>query len=456
MNLSSAVVTIQVDSLDKSMISNTTTTASTITGTTLSSVLIGDNNDVNNNNNGQTAVVVMPNHNVEFYALPLIFLVGTFCNIMTFCVMRRKKMRHQSTYFYMAVLAVTDEMVLIFGCLNFWIYLNWGTNLTLISNMSCKLVCLLLYATLHFSVWMVVVMTLERFIAVALPLQAMHLCTVKRAKLATSTLLAVILAINAHFLFTHALVDLGERSCTTTSPLAEKFMNKVWPWIDASLYSFVPLILLILFNILIISSLVRASQNIDKLTNRNPNQTKSNNASTYSHHNLNTNNHHVYMPAQYGNHHQQQNGMNGQQQQQQQTPQVSSTNRRLTIMLLVVSTTFLITSTPIVTLQTVELVGGLNNSNLLNIIKGIFLSLQYLNHSINFFLYAVTGKTFRREFLAMFRPWLVKKGAGAGGIVSGHAAANLAAKKAAAGYKPVRQCREFQKPVIRKKIESNV
>lgn len=147
--------------------------------------------------------------------------------------------------------------------------------------------------------------------------------------------------------------------------------------------------------------------------------------------------------------------MNGQQQ-QQQTPQVSSTNRRLTIMLLVVSTTFLITSTPIVTLQTVELVGGLNNSNLLNIIKGIFLSLQYLNHSINFFLYAVTGKTFRREFLAMFRPWLVKKGAGAGAIVGGHAAANLAAKKAAAGYKPVRQCREFQKPVIRKKIESNV
>lgn len=108
---------------------------------------------------------------VEFYTLPLIFLVGTFCNIMTFCVMRRKKMRHQSTYFYMAVLALTDEMVLIFGCLNFWIYIKWGTTLSLISNMSCKLVCLLFYATLHFSVWMVVVMTLERFIAVAFPLQ---------------------------------------------------------------------------------------------------------------------------------------------------------------------------------------------------------------------------------------------------------------------------------------------
>ena len=50
------------------------------------------------------------NHIVEFYILPLIFIVGTICNIMTFCVLRRKKMRHQSTYFYMAVLAVTDEL----------------------------------------------------------------------------------------------------------------------------------------------------------------------------------------------------------------------------------------------------------------------------------------------------------------------------------------------------------
>lgn len=146
---------------------------------------------------------------------------------------------------------------------------------------------------------------------------------------------------------------------------------------------------------------------------------------------------------------------------------MSSTNRRLTIMLLVVSTTFLITSTPIVTLQTVELVGGLTASPTLSIIKGVFLSLQYLNHSINFFLYAVTGKTFRREFLAMFHPLLaVKKAAAAsgGGIgAAGHnpgmvggatSTSGAMAKKGAIVYKPVRQIRE--KPIIRKRIESNV
>ena len=72
-------------------------------------------------------------------------------------------------------------------------------------------------------------------------------------------------------------------------------------------------------------------------------------------------------------------------------------------MLLVVSITFFITSVPIVTLQTIERTFKSNYSlNHFNILKGIFLALQYLNHSINFFLYAVTGKTFRREFFALF------------------------------------------------------
>ena len=91
-------------------------------------------------------------------------------------------------------------------------------------------------------------------------------------------------------------------------------------------------------------------------------------------------------------------------QQQAQQAQSSAASRRLTIMLLLVSLTFFITSTPIVTLQTVEQAHLINSSKYLHILRGIFLILQYLNHSANFFLYAVTGKTFRREFFALFKP----------------------------------------------------
>lgn len=67
-------------------------------------------------------------------------------------------------------------------------------------------------------------------------------------------------------------------------------------------------------------------------------------------------------------------------------------------MLLVVSITFVIVTMPIVTMQQIERQLGIS----MNEIRGICLVLQYLNHSCNFFLYAVTGKTFRNEFFALF------------------------------------------------------
>jgi hypothetical protein len=66
-------------------------------------------------------------------------------------------------------------------------------------------------------------------------------------------------------------------------------------------------------------------------------------------------------------------------------------------MLLVVSITFVFFSMPIVTMQKIE-----QQTGNMYVLRGISLILQYLNHSINFFLYAVTGKTFRKEFFALF------------------------------------------------------
>lgn len=84
----------------------------------------------------------------------------------------------------------------------------------------------------------------------------------------------------------------------------------------------------------------------------------------------------------------------------------SNFNRKLTIMLITVSITFCVTSMPIVTLQSIEQAGIIESSTKsISVLRGFFLVLQYLNHSINFFLYAITGKMFRREFIALFLSW---------------------------------------------------
>ena len=84
----------------------------------------------------------------------------------------------------------------------------------------------------------------------------------------------------------------------------------------------------------------------------------------------------------------------------------SNFNRKLTIMLITVSITFCVTSMPIVTLQSIEQADIIESSmENISMLRGFFLVLQYLNHSINFFLYAITGKMFRREFIALFLSW---------------------------------------------------
>ncbi len=119
-----------------------------------------------NNNNSTiniTAKSIGPDQLIiELYTFPFIVIIGTICNILIFLVMTSKKMRHQSTYFYMGVLAIADEMVLLNGCLNVWIIIYFGESL-LFTQLGCKILGTIYYTASHFSVWIVVAMTIERF-----------------------------------------------------------------------------------------------------------------------------------------------------------------------------------------------------------------------------------------------------------------------------------------------------
>lgn len=79
------------------------------------------------------------------------------------------------------------------------------------------------------------------------------------------------------------------------------------------------------------------------------------------------------------------------------SPVVAS--RTLTIMVLVVSIVHLITSIPVLIFQYDE--SGFSSS--LKIARVISITLQLLNNSINFFLYAITSAPFRDEFLRIFK-----------------------------------------------------
>lgn len=126
------------------------------------------------------------------YLFPLVVLLGTIGNVMSFIVLMRRRMRTTSVYFFLMVLAVADTLVLYISAFKTWIREITEWELMVYNNFACQTVVFLMLFSQHMAAWTVVLVTVDRFIAVWFPLRATSWCTVKRAYLGTAiTALAV-------------------------------------------------------------------------------------------------------------------------------------------------------------------------------------------------------------------------------------------------------------------------
>lgn len=298
------------------------------------------------------------------YVFPIVILLGTIGNILSFLVLCRLAMRTTSTCIYMQAIAVMDLAVLYVNAFRKWLtILNEGTDITTTSKAACIIIHFLSYFTYDFSVWLVVAMTVERFIAIHFPLKAAQMATPSRARRVTLLLLVVFVAINSHMFWT---VTIDDREYCIPKENYEEFHDKVMPWLDAFIYSFVPFVVLLTLNILIIydnrkATLRRRSMRSQNRSNR--------------------------------------------------TDSRQQFHQRLTAMLLSVSFSFLVCTSPKVIFISIResafqfIVNGKVNYQgyasylMASRISDFFL---YLNHSINFFLYSIHGQRFRRELKKMF------------------------------------------------------
>lgn len=287
------------------------------------------------------------------WCLPIIITIGTIGNIFSFIVMFQREMRQTSTFFYLAVLAIADTIVLFMSAFKTWIRLCTGFEMLHISDVSCKLFMFLTYFSLHMSAWLIVAVTVERFIVVWFPLKATSICSTKRAKLTTFGIGLGFFLLNAHLFWTAELItdqNTGRKTCAMLKN--NRFLYEdVIPWVHLTLYSFVPFVSLLVFNILIIVSLIKHRQ---ILSNQ---MTRSDRRNRYTH-------------------------------------------RRLAITLLCISFVWIITTTPSALYTVLPLKGDtMQKAAKFFLIKVLCYILLYINHSINFFLYCITGQSFRREFM---------------------------------------------------------
>ena len=293
---------------------------------------------------------------------PILVVLGTFGNIFSFIILKRKPMLKFSTYFYLMVLAVADTLVLYIGLLRMWIGELIGSDIRDKADWICKLTNVLGYTVSDFSVWLIIAVTVERYIVVCHPLKANSFCNIPRARRVTILLSVCLFCINVHFFWTveleyHQADGVTIPRCAG-GPAHATLVEDVWPWVDAALYSFLPSMVIILLNCLIIRQVIlahrsRSSMQEGAYENRRP----SHEGST-----------------------------------------------RLTIMLLTISFTFLLTTLPMNVINIVIAFNSSAISDLSTVAKfklamSVTQMLMYMNHSMNFFLYCATGQKFRHQLV---------------------------------------------------------
>ena len=371
------------------------------------------------------------------YVSPIILVLGTIGNTLSVIILTRPGMRRVSTYAYFTVLSVADTFVLLIGLLRIWLDQLTGSDIFDHSSWTCKFKHVIGYTASDYSVWLIIAMTVERYIAVCRPLHAPSICNRRRAFAAILLLLSFLVLLNCHFFWTTDIEIISvviQQQLTMPSNLTSMVSNsggdrivsgmddvnssdesinsigdtdvytyqltnlskcyakseyefivtEAWPWLDAFVYSFVPFIVIAILNLLIIREVVRAHRARSCLVQHESRvyTCQSNCAGSSS--------------------------SGGRRSTKGKTGHnKSDSNVRLAVMLLVVSITFLLTTLPMNVLMIVmAFFQNYSDDDYfrtnIQLARTVTELLMYTNHAINFFLYSASGEKFRRQIRLLF------------------------------------------------------
>ncbi len=291
------------------------------------------------------------------YAGPVIFVTGIVGNILVLVVMGTRRMQGTTTCVYLRLMAIADICVLITGMIPEWLEHADITVFKYIHPATCKLEKFSFYTCADTAIWILVIFTVDRFIAVCFPLSKKAYCLPSKAKF--YALGAVLLAItkNFHVFWTRGAeyIVVGndtvlKSNCGRPTPEIKYFEFYVRPWIAFSLVSLVPFLVILVCNVFIIRALLE----VKRLRHE-----------------------------------------------QAIMSQNDKTLVQMTTMCLSASFCFLICVAPSI----IILIGKpyWKDKYWYDIAKAINNQLVYVNHSINFFLYCMTGRRFRHQLVRVCR-----------------------------------------------------
>ena len=180
------------------------------------------------------------------HVLPLsIILLGLIGNTITVFVLCKKKYASTSTCFYMKMLAFSDNTLMI---LFFIRWLKQLADVDINEDFFCITYFFAKRVTLGASGWILMLMTLDKYLCSRFPLHAKRLCTIKRARVCLFVIMSVYVIAHLPYFWRYSNINAITLSDKCPIKLAENFvrmftifritlLDNVLPWLLTTLFT---------------------------------------------------------------------------------------------------------------------------------------------------------------------------------------------------------------------------
>ena len=321
-------------------------------------LLAGANNSINGEFERSTGQLFFR------YVTPVIFWIGVIGNILSLRVFVTKNMRKLSASIYLAALAISDLIALVFYVLIEWLKRGLpGDTLRPVAsfieeNGMCQIILYFQYVSRFLSAWLVVCFTFERYIGVCHPLKRKDICDINTSRKIVMTVIVISMILCTFKPSLSGTQTVGTKQNRIPYCAARpeyQFVSFILDCVFGMTITFLPFCFITVLNAMIIRKLF--------IRNRRHRECKI-------------------------------------------ITEESIIRLEFTIILIAISFCFIAFNTPYMIIWFKQFLlsmaqreyGFFENHSMLSFTRTIF----YMNYCVNFFLYSVTGAYFRKELQMLF------------------------------------------------------
>jgi hypothetical protein len=200
----------------------------------------------------------------------IIYILGFLGNTLALITFSSRSMRHLSSSIFLLVLSISDIVALV---ASLWFFLAdaFAIQLQNYSALACRFRTFFAYVFMDLSSWCIAGLAFDRYLRTKLPLGSKTICTPRNASIMILIFFLILCGINGHY-FSPGIGQERGGNLTTAHCLENResypnyyyFYKIIWPKIDMIIFCFLPACIMIICNVNIIYLLKKQRRHLEK------------------------------------------------------------------------------------------------------------------------------------------------------------------------------------------------